>query len=98
MAYLLQVDFKMTGPFGEAMTQAFTELAQSINHEEGFISKIWTENAETGEAGGIYKFATKETAEKYLAMHTKRLAGFGIDNVNAKIFVINEQLTEINKG
>ena len=31
-------------------------------------------------------------------MHSKRLAGFGIIDVNAKIFAINSKLTEITKG
>lgn len=98
MAYLLQVDFKMDGPFGDEMAEAFTDLAKSINEEEGFKSKVWTESPETNEAGGIYIFETKETAEKYLDMHTKRLAGFGVTAVNAKIFAINSKLTEITKG
>ena len=98
MAYILQVDFKMDGPFGDEMAEAFSELATSINEEEGFIWKIWTESPETKEAGGIYLFKTKETAEKYVTMHTDRLAGFGISPVHAKIFEVNSALTEINKG
>ncbi|WP_340373598.1 monooxygenase [Peribacillus sp. FSL E2-0218] len=98
MAYVLQVDFKMNGPFGNEMAEAFSDIARSINEEEGFIWKIWTESPETNEAGGIYTFETKETAETYLLMHTNRLAGFGITNVNAKIFAINSKLTELNKG
>lgn len=98
MAYVLQVDFNMNGPFGDEMAEAFTDLAKSINEEEGFMWKIWTESPETNEAGGIYSFETKETAEKYLDMHTKRLAGFGVIEVNAKIFAINSKLTEITKG
>ncbi|WP_274308823.1 monooxygenase [Solibacillus daqui] len=98
MAYLLQVDFKMNGPFGDEMANAFTDLAKSINEEDGMTWKIWTENPETNEAGGIYIFETKETAKKYLDMHSKRLAGFGVKDVNAKIFSINSKLTEINKG
>lgn len=98
MAYLLQVDFPMNGPFGDEMTAEFTGLAQSITEEEGFIWKIWTESPETKESGGIYLFETKETAEKYLDMHTKRLAGFGITGVNAKIFAINSKLSEITKA
>ncbi len=98
MAHLLQVDFKMNGPFGDEMTEGFSDLAKSINEEGGFIWKIWTENPETNEAGGIYMFETKETAEKYIEMHAKRLASFGITNVNSKIFAINSKLTEINKG
>ena len=98
MAYVLQVDFKMDGPFGDEMAVGFADLAKSINNEEGFLWKIWTESPETNEAGGIYLFETKETAEKYIDMHTKRLAGFGITDVNAKIFAVNSKLTEITKG
>lgn len=98
MAYILQVDFKMNGPFGDEMAEGFAELAKSINEEEGFKWKIWTESPETGEAGGIYLFETKETAENYREMHTKRLAGFGIAGINAKIFAVNPVLTETNSG
>ncbi|MBO1913941.1 YdhR family protein, partial [Microvirga sp. 3-52] len=33
--YLLQVDFKMDGPFGEEMSTGFADLAKSINNESG---------------------------------------------------------------
>ncbi|MBP1969078.1 hypothetical protein J2Z83_001181 [Virgibacillus natechei] len=98
MPHVLQVDFNLQGPFGNEMAEAFSDLAKSINEEEGFIWKIWTESPETNEAGGIYIFETKETAEKYFKMHAKRLAGFGITDVNTKIFAINSKLTEITKG
>lgn len=98
MAYILQVDFKTDGPFGEEMTSAFADLAESINQEEGFKWKIWTENKDAMEAGGIYLFESKETAEKYVDMHTKRLSGFGITDVNAKIFSVQTQLTSVNHG
>jgi hypothetical protein len=98
MAYVLQVDFTMNGPFGDEMAAAFSDLAQSINEEEGFMWKIWTESPETNEAGGIYLFETKESAQKYLDMHTKRLAGFGITAVNAKILSINPKLSDITKA
>lgn len=98
MAYVLQVDFKHEGPFGDEMTAAFSDLAKSINEEKGFLWKIWTENKETNEAGGIYVFETKTDAENYLTMHKKRLNGFGITNVNAKLFGINEALTTITRG
>lgn len=98
MPYVLQVDFKMNGPFGDEMAEGFADLAKSINDEDGFIWKIWTEDPEANEAGGIYSFENKETAERYLDMHSKRLAGFGITDINAKIFAVNSKLTEINKG
>ncbi|MBY0223620.1 monooxygenase [Mammaliicoccus sciuri] len=98
MAYVLQVDFKMNGPFGDEMAEALTDLAKSINEEDGVMWKIWTENPEMKEAGGIYMFETRETAEKYLDMHSKRLTGFGVTDINAKIFAVNSKLTEVTKG
>ena len=98
MAYVLQVDFTMNGPFGDEMAAEFSGLAQSINEEEGFMWKIWTESPETNVAGGIYIFETKETAQTYLDMHTMRLAEFGITNVNAKVLAINSKLSEITKA
>ncbi|SFF05432.1 monooxygenase [Alteribacillus iranensis] len=98
MAYVLQVNFKMDGPFGEDMAASFAELAESINQEEGFLWKIWIEDPDTKETGGIYLFETKEAAQAYQEMHTKRLASFGIEEIDAKIFSINSTLTEINKG
>ena len=98
MAYLLQVDFPQEGPFGEAMAEAFTGLANDINEEKGFLWKIWTENEQTKEAGGIYLFETQEDANNYLVKHTKRLSGFGIENVKGKIFKTNDALTTITHG
>ena len=98
MAYLLQVDFKMDGPFGNEMSEGFKDLALSINEEEGFLWKIWTEDADAKEAGGIYLFKTKETAQSYLTMHSARLASFGITDIRGKIFEINEALSTINNG
>lgn len=98
MSYILQVDFKMEGPFGHEMVKEFTDLAKSINDEEGLIWKIWTEDNEAKQAGGIYLFESKASASKYLTMHTARLKGFGIEKVNGKIFEVNEGLTSINHG
>ncbi|MFE5473786.1 monooxygenase [Bacillus safensis] len=98
MAHLLQVDFKMKGPFGDEMAKEFADLAKSMKEEDGFIWKIWTENPEKNEAGGIYLFETKEAAENYLDMHSKRITSFGITDINAKIFNMNVQLTHITKG
>ncbi|WP_438317945.1 monooxygenase [Sporosarcina sp. FA9] len=98
MAYLLQVDFKMDDPYGEEMSKGFVELAQSINNEPGMIWKIWTEDAGAKEAGGIYQFETKETAQAYLEMHSARLISFGIQDIRGKIFEINVPLSMINHG
>ena len=98
MRKLLQIDFPYSGPFGEEMTTAMRELAESITHEPGFIWKIWTENAETNEAGGIYMFESEATAQAYLEMHSERLKSFGVPHVNCKIFNVNEELSAIDEG
>ena len=98
MSILLQLDFDFHGPWGESMTQAMRELAESIAEEPGLIWKIWTENQQTQEAGGIYLFADRESAEAYLAMHTARLKSFGVPHVNAKLFSVNTGLSGIDRG
>lgn len=99
MAVILQIDFSMPADsLGDNLTEAARGLAESINQEAGFISKIWTENTETGEAGGIYHFADKASAEAYQAMHTQRVEAMGATNIRSRIFAINETLTAINHG
>ena len=72
-------------------------FSKSINEEEGFHWKIWTENQET-KAGGIYVFEEKQDAEKYAEMHKNRLEAAGVKDIRVKIFNINEKLTELNRG
>jgi hypothetical protein len=80
------------------MTTTLQGLAGSIAQEPGLLWKIWTENPETGEAGGIYLFADRHSAEAYLTMHTERLVGFGIPHVNAKLFEVNRELSAIDRA
>jgi hypothetical protein len=98
MATLLQFDFPFEGPFGAAMAEALADLARSINEEPGFLWKIWTENAAAHTAGGIYLFADHGSAEAYLAKHTARLEGFGVSDIRARVFDVNETLSAITHG
>ncbi len=98
MPYLLQVDFPYQGPWGNEMTTALRDLAESIANEPGLIWKLWTENQAVGEAGGIYLFEDLPNAEAYLTMHTKRLMSFGVQRVNGKIFEVNERLSRIDRA
>lgn len=98
MAFLLQVDFPYSGPWGQDMTTAMTGLAQSIAQEPGLVWKIWTENQEEGRAGGVYLFSDRASAEAYLAMHTERLRGFGVAEVSARIDGINPDLSRIDRA
>jgi len=98
MAVIMYVDFPHTGAFGEEMAKQMTDLATSINDEPGIIWKIWTQNEADKTAGGVYLFDTRANAEKYLAMHSKRLSLWGYSDIRGRIFEINETLTEINKA
>ncbi|NCA68811.1 MAG: monooxygenase [Sphingobacteriia bacterium] len=98
MSTLLQIDFPYDGPWGETMTVAMRELAESIATTPGLLWKIWTESPEHGEAGGIYLFSDRASADDYLVMHTKRLRGFGVPYVNAKCFEVNLDLSRIDRA
>lgn len=98
MSYILQVDFPYPGPWGHDMFEAMESLARSIADEPGLVWKIWTMNEAAGEAGGIYLFKDAASAEAYLAMHTARLKGFGIPQVNGKIFEVHDALSKIDSG
>lgn len=98
MKYLLQVDFPHDGIFNEEFSNAFVDLANDINTEPGLIWKLWTENEETKEAGGVYLFENEQDANNYLTKHTKRLESFGYSQIRGKIFKVNEALSLINKA
>jgi hypothetical protein len=98
MSYILQVDFPHDGIFGEEFSKAFVDLANDISKEEGLIWKLWTENEETKEAGGIYLFSNEAHAKRYLDKHTKRLESFGYTNIRGKIFKVSEALSKITNA
>lgn len=99
MPSLLQIHFNFpAGQMGTALTDAAMPLAKSITLEPGFISKIWTENTRTGEAGGIYLFEDEPSALAYAKMHEQRVLAMGASAVQYKLFDVNEPLSRITRG
>ena len=98
MAILLQIDFPTDGPFGAEMSEAYGDLAVSISQEPGLLWKIWTESPTDRRAGGIYLFSDEASARAYCDMHAERLAGFGVTDIRALFFDVNEALTAITRG
>ncbi|WP_397474728.1 monooxygenase [Pusillimonas sp.] len=94
---ILQVDFPSPGPFGAEMSKAMQGLAESIANEPGLVWKLWTENAETGEAGGIYCFENLETLNAYKDMHSARLADMGVTDLRIKVFDANIPLSKVDR-
>ncbi len=96
---LLQINFDFpVEMMGESLSVNAKPLAESINDEEGFISKIWIENKETARSGGIYIFDTLSNAKIYAEMHSKRVEDMGATNIDCQYFNINEPLSKLNKG
>lgn len=96
---LLQINFGFPAQMmGEALTSGAKGLAESINNEEGFVSKIWIENTQTEESGGIYLFKDMASAQKYAGMHLKRVEAMGAKDIECKYFSVNEPLSQINHG
>ncbi|AGF71368.1 monooxygenase [Corynebacterium halotolerans] len=93
MAQLLFFEFPFTGPFGAEAETAYAGLATDIAGENGLIWKVWTEAPERGVAGGVYLFEDAESAAAYVDKHTGRLAGFGITDITAKSYEVNEKLS-----
>jgi len=98
MQTLLQIDFPFNGPFGDEMQQAMQPLAESIVQEPGLLWKIWTENPDSQEAGGIYLFSDAQSAQDYLEKHQARLTASGVTDIRAKFFAVNSALTKICNG
>ena len=90
--------YAFNGPFGDAMAEQLKPLAESINQEPGFLWKVWTESEKNHEAGGIYLFTDEKSALAYLEKHTARLKNLGVEEVVAKVFDVNEPLSQINQA
>ena len=88
----------MKGLLVTEMAAGFAELANGIAQEKGFIWKLWTENKETKESGGIYLFDTKANAEIYMEKNRKNFDQFGIKGASMKLFEVNEKLSQITHG
>ena len=100
MAVIMYVDFPHKDAQGKEIAIQMKELAQSITNEPGFIWKFQTESKNDKMAGGVYvyMFDSRENAEKYLEMHSKRLREFGYSDIKGRVFEINEELSNICKA
>ena len=87
---LLQMDYKFSGPWGDEMNTACSDLAHRIADVSGLIYKVWTENRETGEAGGIYLFEDEVSLDAYLEGKIERMKAASIKDLRVKKFDINE--------
>ena len=95
---LLQMDYPFSGPWGSQMADEYSALARRIANVPGLICKVWTENREAGEAGGIYLFEDEASLDAYLEGKIERMKASGIEDIRARKFDVNEPLTRITRG
>lgn len=98
MATLLVFEFPSDGPYDDEAVEAYRELAEHISEEHGLVWKVWTESPSNSVAGGVYLFDNPEDAARYAAFHSERLASFGITEIDARTYVVNEKLSAITRG
>ncbi|QGU03432.1 monooxygenase [Corynebacterium comes] len=96
MKQLLVFEFPSTGPFGPEAEAAYADLADDIAGQEGLVWKVWTEDPQREVAGGVYLFADEASARAYVEKHTARLAGFGITDITATAYEVNEGLSRVD--
>lgn len=96
MATLLVFEFPSGGPFGAEAAEAYAELAADIANQKGLVWKVWTEDPARQVAGGVYLFEDARSAQDYTAMHTERLAGFGISGITATSYEVNHELSAVD--
>jgi len=100
---ILQMDFATAPPPypapGDERNALLLPLAHSIAADTpGLVWKIWTEDAASGRAGGLYAFTTREHALAYQAMHTTRVTARGATDIRAALWDINAELSAITLG
>jgi len=95
---LLVVEFPFAGPWGEELTAACAGLAEAIAATPGLVWKLWIEKREEGRSGGVYLFEDEASAAAYMEIHRPRLASFGVTEVTARTYAVNEALSRINAG
>lgn len=96
MKKIVVFEFDYSGPWGESMSKEMEGLAKDIANEPGFLWKIWIENEKNNKSGGVYMFENESFANDYIQKHSKRLKGFGIDNITYSMYDINEKLSVID--
>jgi Putative mono-oxygenase ydhR len=93
MTTALLFRFPFSGPWGKQLTEASRGLANDIATEDGLIWKIWLEDRETEQAGGIYLFQDAVAAARYREKHERRLSAMGLGGVIADAFSVNTELS-----
>jgi hypothetical protein len=89
---VLHLRFKLRVP-PDVLLAKSREAASFIASVEGLIWKIWVSQEEEFEMGGIYLFASRETAEAYLNHPIVQAVG-----LNPSVVSTNSQLWDVESS
>lgn len=96
---ILQVNYSFTSSH-EDYTKLVTPLAEPISAVPGLVWKVWLMNESDRQAGGIYFFETRQSANEF--MNSQAIADFvsqpTITDVSAKMFEPDESLSQVTRG
>jgi hypothetical protein len=96
---ILQINYKFTPPRSDH-TALVTPMAEAIAAVPGLIWKVWLMKEADQEAGGIYLFESRASAQAFVS--SPAVAEFAahpsISAVNAKMFEPVESLSRITRG
>lgn len=96
---ILQVNVKFSIPRADLAT-AWFGAAQPIADTPGLVWKVWLMNEAESEAGGIYLFDSKDSAQAYMAgpIVAALKASPVISNISAKLFDVLEEHSAITRA
>ena len=77
----LVMEYPAHGPAADALARTLREMMDELPVIPGLCWKIWTEDADRGQVGGIYRFADSLSARAYRDRQAARLAAIGVGPV-----------------
>jgi hypothetical protein len=95
---IVQINYKINSSLAD-FTALVTPMAEQIASFPGLLWKIWLINEAEHEAGGIYLFESRETAQGFVDNPVKGFAAHPmISALNAKFFEPDEVLSKVTRG
>ena len=96
---ILQVNLKFSIPRAD-LSAAWLGAAQPIADTPGLAWKVWLMNEAENEAGGIYLFESKDTAQAYMSgpIVAALKASPVISDISAKLFDVMEEHSAVTRA
>lgn len=96
---ILQVNLSFNIPRAD-LEAAWLEAAKPVAETLGLLWKVWLMNEAQREAGGIYLFENRESAESYMAgpIVAGLKASPAVSNISAKLFDVLSEHSAITRA